>query len=226
VCLLVESRQELVLIDSGLGQADAAHRRGVVRAFQSFAKMPHEPQSTALQQVQQLGFSPQEVRHIVVTHLHFDHGGGIPDFPHATVHVHQKEYKAFSQLPRKITDLGYVHRHLAHQPPLQLYSRTDTHWFDFEAIRLPFDPAMFLIPLFGHTRGHCGVAIRLSDGWLFLAGDAAPVEMIAAVPSWLVRTALGAHTPRLRAFQAAHPAVQLITSHMWFSTFDALKTFE
>ena len=29
-----------------------------------------------------------------------------------------------------------------------------------------------MVPLPGHTRGHCGVAVRMSEGWLFHCGDA------------------------------------------------------
>jgi glyoxylase-like metal-dependent hydrolase (beta-lactamase superfamily II) len=31
---------------------------------------------------------------------------------------------------------------------------------------------ILLIPLVGHTRGHCGVAVRTPEGWLLNAGDA------------------------------------------------------
>ena len=31
---------------------------------------------------------------------------------------------------------------------------------------------VLLIPLAGHSRGHCGVAVRTSDGWLLHCGDA------------------------------------------------------
>ncbi|MBI2734340.1 MAG: hypothetical protein HYX44_13875 [Aquabacterium sp.] len=31
---------------------------------------------------------------------------------------------------------------------------------------------MLLIPLTGHTQGHCGVAVRGDDGWLLHCGDA------------------------------------------------------
>ena len=29
-----------------------------------------------------------------------------------------------------------------------------------------------MIPLLGHSQGHCGVAIKQNDGWLFFCGDA------------------------------------------------------
>jgi glyoxylase-like metal-dependent hydrolase (beta-lactamase superfamily II) len=38
-----------------------------------------------------LGYQPQDVRHIVLTHLDLDHVGGLRDFPHAEVHVYAEE---------------------------------------------------------------------------------------------------------------------------------------
>ena len=29
-----------------------------------------------------------------------------------------------------------------------------------------------MIPLLGHTQGHCGIAIKKQEGWLFFCGDA------------------------------------------------------
>jgi glyoxylase-like metal-dependent hydrolase (beta-lactamase superfamily II) len=44
-----------------------------------------------LEQVKQLGFSPRDVRHIVLTHLDSDHAGGLENFPEAHVHVLEAE---------------------------------------------------------------------------------------------------------------------------------------
>jgi hypothetical protein len=87
------------------------------------------------------------------------------------------------------------------------------------AIRLPFEPEMWLIPLFGHARGHCGVAVQTESGWLFHVGDAAPCGLEEYVPEWLVRLVLGSHAPRLREFRATHPQVRMTTGHMWLDFF-------
>jgi phosphoribosyl 1,2-cyclic phosphodiesterase len=42
---------------------------------------------SAIEQIQKLGLRPEDVQHIFVTHLDFDHAGGISDFPNATVHI-------------------------------------------------------------------------------------------------------------------------------------------
>jgi glyoxylase-like metal-dependent hydrolase (beta-lactamase superfamily II) len=219
LCLLVETRQGLVLVDTGLGQADYVQKSGILRVFQVITHVPLIPEEAAVRQVVRLGYRPEDVRHIVLTHMHFDHCGGLPDFPQACVHVHRREFEAFTGRLRHWSELAYVHRHIAHQPQIALYDDTGESWSDFPAIRLPFEPEMWLVPLFGHTRGHCGVAVRTESGWLFHVGDAGPMNMDTYAPAWLVRLALGPHEPRLRAFKAAHPEIRITTGHMWLDFF-------
>jgi glyoxylase-like metal-dependent hydrolase (beta-lactamase superfamily II) len=222
LCLLIETSDGPVLVDTGPGQDDYAHKPGIIRAFQVVTKVPLNPEEAALRQVVRLGYKPEEVRHIVLTHMHFDHCGGLPDFPRASIHVHAREYEAFGGPPRRWTDLAYVRRHIAHKPKFVLYDDDGESWMDFKAIRLPFEPEMWLVPLFGHSRGHCGLAIHTEAGWLFHVGDAAPPGLDEHVPPWLVRLVLGPHTPRLRQFKAAHPDVQMTTGHMWLDFFQSI----
>jgi glyoxylase-like metal-dependent hydrolase (beta-lactamase superfamily II) len=48
------------------------------------------------------------------------------------------------------------------------------NWFGFQAVRdlkgLP--PEILMIPMPGHSRGHCAVAVEGEKGWLLHAGDA------------------------------------------------------
>jgi glyoxylase-like metal-dependent hydrolase (beta-lactamase superfamily II) len=117
--------------------------------------------------------------------------------------------------------LGYDPLDFAHSPRWALYERITATWFGFDAIRLPFTPEMYLIPLFGHTQGHCGVAIRDGDGWLFQCADALPTNAeFDLTPQWLNRPAIGPHVPRLRVFAEAHPDVRILAGHMWQSFFE------
>jgi len=182
--------------------------------------VPLDPGETAVRQITGLGYRPEDVRHIVLTHMHFDHCGGLPDFPQATVHVHWREYEAFMERPRRWSDLAYVRRHVAHEPRLVLYDETGESWLGFPAIRLPFELDMWLVPLFGHTRGHCGVAMEAGAGRLFHMGDAAPMGFDVSAPAWFARLVLGPHMPRLLAFRAAHPEIRMTTGHMPLDFFE------
>jgi glyoxylase-like metal-dependent hydrolase (beta-lactamase superfamily II) len=214
VCALVETAQGLVLIDTGPGLEDYAHPHAMLRLYKVIMDMPFSPQEAVVHQLDQLGIAPEDVRHIVLTHMHFDHCGSLPDFPRAKVHIHRKEYDAFMGPRRRWTDMAYIRRHIAHTPDWALYDDGGDKWFDFDAIRLPFDPEMWLVPLHGHSRGHCGVAVKLEHGWFFNAADAGAVYN-NETPAWLIKLVLGPHDARLRQFMQVHPEVRLTNAHMF-----------
>ena len=54
-----------------------------------------------------LGIAPDALAHVVVTHIHLDHAGGVGDvaqaFPKATIHVHEKGARHLID-PRRLVD--------------------------------------------------------------------------------------------------------------------------
>ena len=87
-CILVESNDGLILVDTGLGARDVAEPRSRLSwFFLSLVSPDFRHEMTAVHQVRTLGFDPGDVRHILLTHLDFDHAGGLDDFPNATVHL-------------------------------------------------------------------------------------------------------------------------------------------
>jgi glyoxylase-like metal-dependent hydrolase (beta-lactamase superfamily II) len=218
VIMLVETDQGLVLIDTGPGTEDYTDPHFMLKLFRIILDTPFYPHETAINQIKQLGYQPKDVRHIILTHMHFDHCGGLPDFPWATVHVHRREFEAFTGRTHRWTDMAYVQGHTAHVHKWALYDDGNEKWYDFNAIRLPFSPEMWLVPLHGHSWGHCGVAARTEKGWYFNAGDAGAVYN-NETPAWLIKLILGPHDARLRQFMHMHPEVVISNSHMfpdWF----------
>jgi glyoxylase-like metal-dependent hydrolase (beta-lactamase superfamily II) len=173
-CWLIESDAGLILVDTGLGTQDRLDPEGRLgRGFTAFARPSRDPSTTAVAQVRALGFDPAEVRHIVPTHLDLDHAGGLPDFPDATVHVFADEHAAAMAPLNHAERQRYRPSAWAHGPRWQPRSVAGEAWFGFDGVRaIDGRDDILLIPLQGHSRGHCGVAVRSDRGWLLHAGDA------------------------------------------------------
>lgn len=173
-CLLVETEQGLVLVDTGFGEQDAlGGKRRLGAAFTALTRPALDVRETAAAQVKRLGHDVDDVRHVVLTHLDLDHAGGIGDFPRAAVHVHAAE-RAAAMSPHRAERARYRQPHWEHGPQWVAHGEAGERWFGFESVRsLPgLPPEILLIPLHGHSRGHTGVAVRKPDGWLLHAGDA------------------------------------------------------
>ncbi len=173
-CLLIETNEGLVLIETGLGIDDIEDRNRLSSGFRIFARPILDKNETAISQVKQLGFSPEDVKHIILTHLDPDHAGGIADFPKAKIHLFNDEYEAamrretFGEKERYNTMLW------KHHPEWELYTLQGESWFGFDCVNqlrgLPDD--ILLVPITGHTRGHCAIAVNTGNNWLVHAGDA------------------------------------------------------
>jgi glyoxylase-like metal-dependent hydrolase (beta-lactamase superfamily II) len=175
-CLLVETASHLVLVDTGLGTRDVANPRGRLSAFFLMLLDPDlREEMTAVRQVQKLGYDPRDVRHIVLTHLDFDHAGGLDDFPHASVHMLAAERDNALARPTWLDRQRFRPQQWNHRSQWRVYpSNAGDAWFGFQRVRsldgLP--PEIALVPLIGHTFGHAGVAIDRGGRWLLQAGDA------------------------------------------------------
>lgn len=170
--LLVETGDGLVLVDSGLGVRDFAEpaRMGPAR----FMLRPvREDARTALRQIEAMGHTRADVTHIVLTHMDFDHIGGIADFPAATIHTTAEEYDAAVVNPGIQGKGRYSSRQWAHGPRMELHAGRGDEW-QFGLTGHEVLPGITMIPLPGHTKGHAAVAVDAGErGLLIHAGDSA-----------------------------------------------------
>ena len=175
--LLIETGSELVLVDTGFGLQEVANPHSRLSGFFLDLVSPDfREEMTAIRQIENLGFAPRDVRHIVLTHLDFDHAGGLDDFPQARVHMLQAE-RDYAFLQNTWLDRQrYRPQQWATKENWEVYKAGEGEtWFGFDRVHalngITDDIAM--IPLIGHTFGHAGVAVRGNDGkWLLNAGDA------------------------------------------------------
>jgi glyoxylase-like metal-dependent hydrolase (beta-lactamase superfamily II) len=170
----MESDDGLILVDSGLGVEDVNEPRRLGSLFNAMVRPRLDVAETALRQVADMGFRPSDVRHIVPTHLDLDHAGGICDFPDAAVHVFADELRAASHRSTFGDRNRYRKAQIASVKKWAAVEQEGETWFGFSAVRaIPGTrDEVLLVPLPGHSRGHCGVAVRRADDWLLHCGDA------------------------------------------------------
>ncbi len=173
-CLLLETKVGLILIDTGFSKSvlEKPKRMGVLYPFLGLQK---SSDISAVNQVLRLGFKIEDFTHVIPTHLDVDHAGGISDFPTAKVHASDRELEAVLR-PRGIPERArYQGFSIGDLSRWQIHSfDAGENWFGFKAVHAvpQLEDEVLLIPLFGHTRGHYGVAVKNNGKWLFHVGDA------------------------------------------------------
>jgi glyoxylase-like metal-dependent hydrolase (beta-lactamase superfamily II) len=129
-----------------------------------------------------LGIAAEDLAHVVVTHIHLDHAGGVGDvaqaFPQATVHVHEKGARHLVDPTRLVDSAAMVYGDLLDS----LYGRlTPTEAARVNVLEdgdeLVVGPGRVLTTIDspGHAKHHLGLHDSLS-GLLFV-GDAVGVRL-------------------------------------------------
>jgi N-acyl homoserine lactone hydrolase len=160
---VIEHRSGVTLFDCGLhadvGNADDPYRQ----ALQSQGlDVTFDASDTVSSHLERLEIDPARVRYVVLSHLHFDHSGGLHQVPNATLVVQRREWAAGGDaeiaaryfLPRRYFDLG-------HQV-LQIDGEHD----------LFGDGSVVCLPSYGHTPGHQSLRVRSAAGDHILVSDA------------------------------------------------------
>lgn len=228
-CLLVEAGECLVLVDSGLGTRDIEDPSRLGRS-NALLNAGRDPELPAVRQVERMGFRAEDVGHVICTHLDRDHAGGLSDFPRARIHVLREERDAaFNPTGHRQRD-RYRKSHFSHGPEWVAHQAAPTsEWKGLGCIDEPegLPPGFLLVPLPGHTPGHCGVAVDTGAGWVLHCGDSyyvsAELSKGTAVPAGVRAFRRLAHLDfptsmrqldRLRALRLEHPGpMTLVASH-------------
>jgi glyoxylase-like metal-dependent hydrolase (beta-lactamase superfamily II) len=152
-CFLLDTRDGLVLIDAGCGAAFAPAAGNLLKSLEL------------------LGFSPDDVTHILMTHLHVDHAGGLVDadgarvFNNARVHLAEAELAYWRQFDA--TDAGADRSVKAAAAALSAYRE---RLLPCPAHSQP-RPGVVSVPLPGHTPGHTGFLVADHGEQIFVWGD-------------------------------------------------------
>jgi glyoxylase-like metal-dependent hydrolase (beta-lactamase superfamily II) len=160
---VVEHRDGVALFDCGLPEAMRDPQDRYLMALrQQGLDVTFEPEDTVASHLQRLDIDPVRVRYVVLSHLHFDHAGGLHQVPNATLVVQRREWDAGFDadlaaryfLRKRYFDLGH---------PVKLIDGT----YDVFG-----DGSVTCVPSFGHTPGHQSLRVRSAQGDHILVSDA------------------------------------------------------
>ena len=156
---LIEHPDGLILIDTG--DVHRPDKHGRVQSLHPYyrwnAHFNIAPEEEIGPQLEKLGFATDDVRWVILTHLHIDHAGGIGYFPNAEILISQQEYDLTKGIMAWIN--GYT------QVPLPA-------WFDPTIVTLDDTPLesfpqsykllddVYLVPSYGHSPGQLSVILQ------------------------------------------------------------------
>ncbi len=190
---LLDTGSEVILVDTGLPAETPDFAADPDAAIFVGTKI-----KTYLEALADLGYKPEQVSKILITHKHSDHTGELRAFPNAQIICSAAEAEADEIKP--------------YHPTVATFA--DGPYHEFPASQRIADGVWYL-PAPGHTKGNCAVAVE-SDGltWL-IHGDITYTDVALYENKLSVvyedLAAARETLDRVRAFCAARPTVYLGT---------------
>ena len=154
---VLRSGDRTILVDSGYDGPEAVARGRPIRMEPGEALAP-------------LGITPDEVDTLIVTHLHYDHAGGLHLFPNAHLHLQAAEM-AYATGPCMCHDtlrMPFTAGHVCEAVTRLYHGKLTFHDGDGEVA-----DGVTVHCIGGHSRGLQAVRVRTAAGWMVLASDAA-----------------------------------------------------
>jgi glyoxylase-like metal-dependent hydrolase (beta-lactamase superfamily II) len=173
--LLEHPSQGLILIDTGIC-SEQAHQhsqyyRGIMHFILDDDEYAQEPGEALSSRLKRLGFSCNDIRTVVLTHLHEDHVGNLRNLKKARVVISQVEWDQ-----RYIKMFGFIP--MVYKPSYDFVQQWERVGFDsgpyynFEKSQDLFgDGTVRLLPTPGHTPGHLSAVVDMNDYQLMVTGD-------------------------------------------------------
>lgn len=166
---LIEHPSALVLFDTGLSPRAISDPVGYYgEELVIGMKMRFSTEQRVDSRLAELGIRPRDVKHVVISHLHIDHAGGMCAFPHATFHAFADELVE-ARAVRSGAPAVYKKEDLA--------SVENSDWRLYESdIDLFGDGSLRFFKLPGHSAGEGSLLLRLPSRNLMLTSDTVHVR--------------------------------------------------
>ena len=222
---LIEHRDGLILFDTGIDPSIQSDKRYIKQAIGRFL-LPrifrfHVNASDRIDHVlASAGVLPSDIRTAIISHLHFDHVGGIAQIPQADLLVSAREWAILSESHPETEWILREHIEIPEAKWQQIrFQPSDDPLFDgFDGIHdVAGDGTLILLPTPGHTAGSMSMLIR-QEGWdpILLVGDLTyEAELLDQdiVPGKGDSDTLLASFAKVRRLKQSLPGLTIVASH-------------
>jgi N-acyl homoserine lactone hydrolase len=162
-CFLIEHGEGLVLFDTGLNPEAAGDPMTYYPELAGLPGVRFSRDRAVDAGIHSLGFRPEEIRHVVLSHAHLDHTGGLRLFPKARIHVFRGEIAYMRAASAE-------QRHLYKLSDLEGAEQSDWWEYDNDADLLG-DGSLVFLKTPGHTVAEGSLLVRLPTRNIILTGD-------------------------------------------------------
>lgn len=225
VALLRHPKLGWILFDTGYGQPFMDATRGLPeRLYRVVTPVTWRPEQSVAAQLLANGIEPRSISNVLLSHLHADHIGSLPEFPASTRWCSRaaladmrgrSRWSALRKglLPELIPDSDVSKlRFFEDLPTVRLPSEFAPFG---EGQDLFGDQSILAVALPGHAVGHFGICFRASANWVFLVADAAwsrrAIEDNSPPPAWATAILGDTHAYR-RTLTSLHALAQRRTN--------------
>ena len=220
---VIEHRDALILIDAGIDPRVVADPEfwpdPVTRVFMNNIFRFHvEPEDALGKQLGRAGYAPQDVDKAIITHLHFDHAGGIADIPNSELITSREAWEHMlgphpereGVLRRDIEIPGAKWRQIEYTPIEDPTLLPFTHGYD-----LMDDGSIVLLPTPGHLDGSSSVFVRVDPPILFAADLCYRTDLLIEehFPGTGKHDLLAESWAKVRELKARLPDLVIVPSH-------------
>lgn len=161
---VIEHPKGLVLFDTGCHPEVAVDATGYWGRIADYLQVKFAPELVVDEQLRNHGYRPEDIRFVVVSHLHLDHAGGLALFPNARFFIMKGELN-YAYWPEK--------RHRAAFKINDLMPTRRFDWVELEGDTDLFeDGSLLMMKTPGHTPGESSLRVRIRGRQpLVLTGD-------------------------------------------------------
>jgi glyoxylase-like metal-dependent hydrolase (beta-lactamase superfamily II) len=159
---LVEHPKGRVVFDSGVHPDTVRDPSGRLGDLARFFAVELGADDGVVPRLGALGLDPARVDRVVVSHLHFDHAGGLAALPNARLVVQRREWEAGRDADLRARN-AYDARDFDLGHALELVDGEHDLFGDGRVVCLPTH---------GHTPGHQSLRVRREEGDVVLTADA------------------------------------------------------